>query len=130
MKLRHFLMIINSAIMVLPLLYTLTVGVVTFLLGKWRKKADIKEYGFVLLLSVDQMANSVLLGHEDETISSRTGRAILSGKPKGWVKIWRRVLDKGAEWLGDDPEHSVRAVEKRFVNSDELWYWHEKSPKN
>lgn len=126
MKLRHLFMLINAFVMFIPLMYTLMVGVFNFFIGKWLKKDDIRQYGKTQLISVDQMANSVLLGHEDETISSRTGRAIMTHKPKWWVKIWRRVLDWGAERLGDGPNHSVRSIERRFHDQAELWYWYKK----
>lgn len=91
--------------------------------------------GFILrltvncLLAIDQFANTILLGHPDETISSRLGRA--EGKERYfWVK-WFRVLVNAMFWFdrGPNGEHhcaaSVIPLEQTtFRTLDyEIWSW-------
>lgn len=47
-----------------------------------------------ILLGLDQFLNILLLGAPDETVSSRTGRAMRSGKPKVFVPIVYKILNK------------------------------------
>ena len=44
-----------------------------------------------MAVAMDQCGNAALGGCEDETISSRTGRAVLDGK--WWAKPLARVID-------------------------------------
>lgn len=121
------LALLNSIVLLVPLLYTLITGLFTFFIGSLLKSEKLKAYGYNLLIGVDQMANVVLLGFPDETISGRTGRALVSGKAKWYIKAWRHVLDLGAFILGDGPNHSVRAIEhsEKFDErrDEELWHW-------
>ena len=87
----------------------------------------IKRYVINLLLAVDQLANTVLLGHPDETLSSRLGRSI--GQERYvWVKWFRCFVD----WLfwvtvkqKDHSLNSIIALEQQsFRNFDyEIWCW-------
>lgn len=46
----------------------------------------IKAYAFEVLLAIDQLANALIGGFADETISSRFGKNWLNG---GWTsKVW------------------------------------------
>ena len=45
-----------------------------------------KEYGWAVVVAVDQLVNTVLGGYPDETFSSRTHRKALAGQP-----FWRLV---------------------------------------
>lgn len=59
--------------------------------------------GHRLAVSFDQLANTALGGHEDETISSRAGKARLNGQR------WGCVLCK---WLDRfDPDHCASSIE-------------------
>lgn len=71
----------------------------------WRK------WALNILLSIDQLGNSILGGDPDETISSRLGRIkTLHG---GRIP-WSRPFSKVADWVLDkiDPNHSIDAIEK------------------
>ncbi len=57
-----------------------------------------------VLLGLDRLGNTLLNGREDETISSRVGRAKLAGKR--WAKIAAPVIDAV---FGRD--HCVSAIE-------------------
>jgi len=56
-----------------------------------------------LAVSFDQLANTAFGGHEDETISSRAGKAARKGKP--WACVLCRLLD----WF--DPDHCENNIE-------------------
>lgn len=91
-----------------------------------------------LLLCFDQVLNTFLLGHPDETLSSRLGRSI--GKERYfWVK-WVRLgidalffFDKGKKYVNEDTyiiighcEKSVMPLEQqnfREVVDYEIWSW-------
>lgn len=79
-------------------------------------------------IAVDQLANTILLGHPDETISSRLGRTI--GKERYfWVKPLRILVDT-LFWFDALPgkghcESSILPLEQTtFRTFDyELWSW-------
>ena len=71
----------------------------------------IGRYFVNILLSIDQLGNSVLLGDPDETISSRLGRI----KEKWGGEIpWRRPVSRfTAWWLNKiDKNHVENAIER------------------
>jgi len=90
---------------------------------------NIKRYIINLLLAVDQILNTLLLGHPDETISSRLGRSIENERYE-WVKRLRIGVDYVFDKLGD-PEHcknSVMPLEQenfRTMTDYEIWSWNE-----
>ena len=75
----------------------------------------IKKYVYNLLISIDQLFNTILLGDPDETISSRMGK---------WVKRdgWRRDVAKPIAWFLDklDKNHCEDAIEKNEGTRDLL----------
>lgn len=120
------LALLNSIVLILPLTYTFIVGVMTYLVGKLSSSNALIKYGYNLLLGVDQMANVILLGFPDETISGRTGRAIASGRAKWYIKLWRIILDAGARCFGDK-NHALNSIEPEddfeSRRDEELWHW-------
>lgn len=96
-----------------------------------------KNRGFILrfvvnyLIALDQLFNTLLLGHPDETISSRLGRAHVHGYRYFWVR-WVRLLvdalfffDKGPNGEGHC-EASIMPLEQenfRTMVDYELWSW-------
>lgn len=58
---------------------------------------------WTLAVAHDQLANAAFGGHEDETISSRAGRAQRQGKR--WACVLCRLLDRL------DPNHCEKAIE-------------------
>lgn len=82
-------------------------------------------------IAVDQLLNTALMGHPDETISSRLGRTI--GKERYfWVKPLRQCIDV-LFWFDADTgkghcESSILPLEQQtFRTFDyELWSWNKK----
>ena len=73
--------------------------------NKW-----IARYLVNLLISLDQLGNSIFAGDPDETISSRIGRIKL--KWGGKVPMFRpltRIVDKILDKI--DPNHSIKSIE-------------------
>lgn len=116
------------ALSLLPALFILIVGLASALLfyaiGRAVGSKETVQYGYNLALSVDQHINAVLLGDPDETISGRTGRAILSGRAKPWVPKFGEFVDFLAEKLFGDYNHVVKSVEaEETPKVKELWSW-------
>ncbi len=63
-----------------------------------------REWGRNLLLGLDQLANAVLRGDPDETISSRAAKAQARGKT--WGCVLCRVLDVF------DRDHCAKSIER------------------
>jgi hypothetical protein len=93
--------------------------------------------GFILrftvnyLLAIDQLWNTILMGHPDETISSRLGRAHVEGYRYKWV-YWLRVAVDTLFWFDKGPngeghcEASIMPLEQenfRTFTDYELWSW-------
>ena len=85
------------------------------------------------LIAIDQLLNTFLLGHPDETLSSRLGRSI--GQERYiWVR-WLRLLVDGLFWFDYDIrdgrkvghcEKSIMPLEQqnfRTVVDYEIWSW-------
>lgn len=91
------------------------------MMRKWARIAI-----FRLLLAIDQLANAILLGFPDESISGRVGRAIASGRPKDWVRPIRDILDYVFLKLFNDPDHcnTSQEPEERFEERYEIWCWY------
>ncbi|HYD43665.1 MAG TPA: hypothetical protein VEA79_00210 [Phenylobacterium sp.] len=66
-------------------------------------KGRLKGWPMRLLVALDQLANALLLGLPDETISSRAAKAARRGKRWGCVLCW--LLDK------IDRDHCERVIE-------------------
>lgn len=102
------------------------IGALLYWIGRCCKSSPLKTHGLVLAIAADQNMNTVWLGHPDETISSRTGRAIRSGKPKWYIKyLLHPFVDRAAQVFGDQPNHCIRAIEEDRVSRDryEVWSW-------
>lgn len=64
--------------------------------------AAVKKYLWNLLIALDQLANVLLAGDPDETISSRAAK-------RPHAIAWR-LLARFLEWI--DPGHMARSIEK------------------
>jgi len=69
----------------------------------------LKKYFWNLLIAVDQMANTILLGDPDETISSRLGKWLDLPKSKWRYKVAAIVCSLLRRI---DAHHCKRAIEK------------------
>ena len=63
----------------------------------------MKDYFLRILISIDQLANTILGGNEDETISSRAAKSKLSGKK--WGCVLCKLLNK------IDKNHCEKSIE-------------------
>lgn len=119
--------LLNTCVMFPIMLAQLILGASMHGLGLLFKSNKLKHHGLDLAIAVDQYMNVVWLGNPDETISSRTGRAIVSGKPKWYIKyLLHPFVDWAARRFGDDPDHCVRAIEhdENMDQQYEVWKWH------
>jgi hypothetical protein len=64
----------------------------------------LRRWPLAVLLAIDQLANALAMGSEDETISSRAWKAKVKGKAWGRAAVW--VIDA---LFGRD--HCARSVE-------------------
>jgi hypothetical protein len=65
----------------------------------------LKKWAMNVLISIDQLGNTLAGGDPDETISSRLGKR----KRAGTLTWFGRGLDRFLGWL--DPGHSIDAIE-------------------
>ena len=71
----------------------------------------ICQYFWNNLIAIDQLANTILAGDPDETISSRSARL---------RHIWYwNYLAYALDWI--DPGHTVRALERDEGDRDLIW---------
>ena len=106
--------------LVMPLLAG---SLAVYLTGLLFRDKIISRAGFNMLLSVDQFGNAVLLGDPDETISSRTGRAIMSDHPNWVAVVMQRLVDKMFHILLGERNHCINAVESNCRYEKEIWNW-------
>lgn len=84
----------------------------------------LTQYFYNLLLAYDQFLNAVLLGDPDESISGRTGRALVSGRAKWWVPSLGRIIDFIFLLLAREPNHVKNSIEpEERPMEKELWSW-------
>lgn len=85
----------------------------------------IGKFLYNFILAIDQLINTILLGHPDETISSRLGRA--KNKERYiWVKYLRIFIN--LIFLPIEKNHCENAIRRLeqldFQKYDyELWNW-------
>jgi hypothetical protein len=98
----------------------------------------VLQFLYNLLISIDQLLNAILLGHPDETLSSRLGRSI-NKERYFWVKLLRVIIDtifwfdtkvligmEGQSRIIKHCEKSVMPLEQqnfRELIDYELWSW-------
>ena len=71
----------------------------------------IARWPMNILLSLDQLLNSVLGGDPDETVSSRLGRIkVKFGGRIPWTRPVARLTDMVLDWI--QKGHSIKAIEK------------------
>ena len=89
----------------------------------------IGQYLYNIGYMIDQAANTLLLGHPDETISSRLGRAIRSGRPKKYVIPARDAVDWLAFVLVGEENHCDNWIEPNLNDPEkEIWSWIKEKP--
>jgi len=119
--------LINTLAMFPIMAAQLILGALIHVIGKLFKSHKLRTHGKDLAIAVDQYMNVVWLGNPDETISSRTGRAIRSGKPKWYIKyLLHPFVDNAAKFFGDGPNHCINAIEEDEYEEGqyEVWKWY------
>lgn len=82
------------------------------------------QFIYNLFLGIDQFSNVLLLGDPDESLSGRTGRAMLSGRPRFFVRPLYVFIDYFALALFGEVNHCLNAVEhEERPYEKELWSW-------
>lgn len=72
-----------------------------------------RRYGWNLLIALDQLANTILGGDPDETLSSRLGKAVRANRC--WLcRLICRLLNRL------DPGHCAKSIEED-EGEDETW---------
>jgi|GEM_PF-3871158 len=78
---------------------------------------------FNILILLDLALNTLLLGDPSETVSSRAGRAMKSGKPIWFARKMAWFIDKIFYRLLGQKNHSVENIEYDEDYEYELWSW-------
>lgn len=105
----------------------LAIAAICVFIGGRTKHEPLWKYGRNKALAIDQWGNAELLGHPDETISSRLGRAY--GQERYiWVKLLRISVDFIALHGFNDPDHCRNSIidleQQKFRSFDyEIWSW-------
>lgn len=107
-----------------PVLGQVLLGAAMHAIGRLTRNRNMRRYGRDVALSADQHMNVIWLGLADETISSRLGRAALSGKPKLVARVLHPLVDRLALLFGDH-DHCVKSAELQYNEHVELWRWHD-----
>ena len=94
-------------------------------LGVLTKSEELKHYGLRCMVAPDQWWNAALLGEEDETVSSRLGRALASGRPKEGAKALAAVVNAFFRVLAGQENHCLESIEPKYymqgAPTDERW---------
>jgi hypothetical protein len=109
--------------LVIALVILILLAAPIFFMGKLIKNQLLTDYGFNLSYSVDQLANAFWLGEPDETISSRTGRALKSKRYKWWVPYFGKLVDFLAYVFAKDKNHVRTSIEQDEKIKKELDSW-------
>lgn len=123
----YFILVFNFLRVFLVVTPELFIAALCFLIGKWTKQDTLWKYGRNKALAIDQWGNAELLGHPDETISSRLGRSY-GHERYFWVRIFRRLVDYYAWKIFKDFDHCRRSVmvleqESLKFQNYEIWSW-------
>lgn len=86
----------------------------------------VPQYGYNILLGLDQFVNTILLGDPDDSFSGRCGRAVASGRAKWWVIPLQITLDWLFLNLFNEANHCANAIEPEEALEKELWRWYYK----
>lgn len=120
--------VLNAARVFAIALFELAIATGIYIVGKIIRHKEVAMYGRNIALAMDQWASTQLLGHPDETISSRLGRSIKDER-YWWVKPFRIIVDVFARYVFFEKDHcaiSVSEIEQLKMRTDkdqEIWRW-------
>ena len=83
----------------------------------------IGKFLFNFLYWIDCGLNFLMLGDPSETVSSRTGRAMRSGKPKWFVPYLAKAIDWFFFRFFGQVDHVIMYIEKDENFEHEIWSW-------
>jgi hypothetical protein len=82
------------------------------------KSSPMTQYVYNVLLSWSQALSALTGGDPDESVSSRTGRAMLADK------VWfKNVQGPFIDWLVGERDHCLNSIENDEKRIKELWDW-------
>lgn len=94
------------------------------LVGLIINSESMKHYSARVMVGIDQSWNAALRGEEDETVSSRLGRALKSGKPKWGARLFAYFVNFIFLVIAQQKNHCLESIEEKWLNgapSDEKW---------
>lgn len=83
----------------------------------------ILKFCFNFLYWLDLGLNWLMLGDPSETVSSRTGRALRSGKPVKFAVIIGIIIDNLFFKFFGQVNHSINYIEHDESFEHEIWSW-------
>lgn len=119
---RTLLIILGSTAFVGTIAVVLAFSALVYLLGLITRSEDTKLYTINCLLSIDQFGNVLLLGDPDETISSRLGRAEVSGRPVPFAVALGKIVNKLFNIIAGQKNHILDSIEPGTFKN-EIWNW-------
>lgn len=81
----------------------------------------IGKFLWNVILLIDLLLNTLLLGDPSETVSSRLGRALKSGKPILFALILAWIVDFIFYRFFGDENHSLKNIETDENFKHEIW---------
>lgn len=95
------------------------------LIGYLIRSPELRHYSVRCLVAPDQWWNAALLGEEDETVSSRLGRALKSGRPKIGAIVFAMFVNAIFRLAIGQKNHCLESIEEKHCEhspaSDETW---------
>ena len=85
--------------------------------GEFGKLHPFLQYFYNLGILVSQAISTLLGGDPDETLSSRTGKAVVGGN---WVAI--NILSPILDFIFREPNHALNSIEDD-EGKKEIWHW-------
>jgi len=89
------------------------------------------RYVINIFLTIDQMLNTILLGHPDETLSSRLGRSV-DKERYTWVRYTRVIVDGLFFFDKEHCKNSIMPLEQenfRTIADYEIGSWNKEDKK-
>jgi len=110
----NFLAVINFFLVFIYTFLGLNYFVILSLIGLLIRSKPLQHYALRNMVAPDQWWNAALRGEEDETVSSRLGRAIKSGRPKWWAKLFAGFVNFLFRIIAGQKNHCLISIEKRY----------------
>ena len=113
---RYLLILFNFLIFGIPIILQVLICAFLFKMSKLLRFPLGQRTFFKMLVALDQQGNVVFLGDEDETISSRVGRANQNPNASQTVRILAKLINS---LFPHQENHVEESIEKDEINPDE-----------